>query len=261
MMGWIILHISQVSIRLPPAQLYTFKHSILNILMLDPRWTSVLTNFLNFKEEIGIVFLSPTHAEVWKGTENKCPYFKNYQEQSVVIAHTHPQSPERPQSPPSPTDLLNSISGHNKHIVVATEGFWVYEPTASLKEEWMTLDEDTRQKLLEIIVHNAYGLIATFLGGAFVENFSDGVSRQKIELEQFCERMRSLVPRKKIGQPELGFNINLQQELVLDGTFDEERKLFGYEWDLDVNISKLDARINETEGGNCVTSDGSFVAF
>lgn len=228
---------------------------------MDQRWNSVLKDFLEFPEEIGAVFVSPTHAEVWKGTTDSCPYFKKYQEEPKVVVHSHPPSEERAYSPPSPTDLLNCIESPNPHVVISKEGFWVYSATPSLKSEWSELDDEKRNTLSEIIVNNCFGLTASLVGGSFMERFAEGVPRVRIDVETFLNQMRSVIPRKDPSLPALGFELYLTGSIPeTDIVFDSSYKPFGYEWDVE-SVTALKERIKETKTGDCVTSDGSFVAF
>lgn len=228
---------------------------------MDQRWNNVLKSFLDFPEEVGAVLVSPTHAEIWKGTTNQCPYFKKYQDEKMVIVHSHPPSPERKYSPPSPTDLINCISSPNPHIVIAQEGFWVYSANVALKEEWEQLDSTKKEQLAQILTNNCYGVTASLVGGKFFANFAEGVSRESISVEEYTQKMQSAIPRKDSELASLGFHVLLHEAIPNRGvTFGSFHTLKGYEWSID-NISNLNERIAETSSAMCVTSDGSFVAF
>lgn len=228
---------------------------------MDERWNDVLKSFLHYPEEVGAVLVSPTHAEIWKGTTDQCPYFKKYQDEQMVIVHSHPPSPERKYSPPSPTDLINCIMSPNPHIVVAQEGFWVYSATSSLKEEWQHLDPTKQDQLLSIITNNCYGLTALLVGGKLLDNFAEGVPRDTITVDEFTRTMRTVIPRRNAELPSLGFHISLFDSIPNSGIgFDASYALRGYEWNIE-HTDNLKGRIEETGVSCCVTSDGSFVAF
>jgi hypothetical protein len=227
---------------------------------MDERWKPVLKSWLEFKEEVGAVFLTPTDAEVWKGTEKQCPYFNKYQKENVVVVHSHPPSKDRKYSPPSPRDFVNCIVSPNPHIVVAQEGFWIYSPTSALKKEWQTLDSQQQDKLSDIIKNNCHGLLASLIGGEMLETFVEGVPRREIDVEQFIEQISHLVPRKDTSLPALGFNLSLQQELPNTASFERSASISTHVWNIE-NLELLNNRISDTSSGTCVTSDGSYVAF
>lgn len=226
---------------------------------MDQRWNTVLKSFLDFPEEIGAVIVSPSKAEIWKGTTEQCPYFKSYQEHHKVIVHSHPHVQR--YCPPSSTDLLNCIQSPNPHIVIAKEGFWIYSASPALKEEWGRLNDDQRDTLSAIINNNTFGLVALLVGGKLLENFAEDVTRIQINVEEFCNKMKTAIPRKDPSQPALGFDVCLVATVTdTNVMFDPEYEELGYEWDIN-DVDSLTNRISETESGKCVTSDGSFVVF
>ena len=228
---------------------------------MDSRWNQVLKSWLNFSEEVGAIFVSPTHAEVWKGTPSQCPYFKKYQNEDVVVVHTHPTTPTRKYSPPSPSDLINCIESRNPHIVVTQEGFWIYSPTEELQQEWKRLDDVQKGELIKIIVNNSYGLTARLIGGELLETFTESVDRTELNLSQYLENMVFMIPRKDPSLPSLGFTLKLMDTLPTDNLlYNEERQLLGYEWCVE-NVEALYTAIEEASPESCVTADGSVLAF
>ena len=227
---------------------------------MDSQWTAIVQSWLQFPEEVGAVFLSPTHAEVWKGSAHHCPYFKQHQAQQAVVVHTHPT--QEKYNPPSPTDLINCIQSPNPHIVLAKEGFWSYSASAELKEEWGALDPEKRNSLMDILTNNCFGVTAQLLGGAFTDMFAEGVPKTPITVGEYVSMMKQVVPRKDPTLPPLGFHITLHKSLPSSGVvFDPSYQLMGYEWDAASAAESLTERIAAAKSGECVTSDGSYVVF
>ena len=58
-----------------------------------------------------------------------------------VTWHTHPRA-----NRPSSSDLRNSVTGKNTHIIATPLGIWAFRATAALVDKWKTMAEGERRR-------------------------------------------------------------------------------------------------------------------